>query len=202
MNVTLRCECGEPVSVTERAAGLRFPCRCGRSITVPPLGRLRELAGEPAIPPDPVAEVVYALTAGHLPPKACVGCGRGDADLIELAAVCERRYRARAEGESGPPLFSFLLFGWAGMLVTCLFRRQTADLEWHGRETVVPMPLPVCDTCRGDYGVQGLLALRRRAGWRRLLARVPAYDAVLKKYPDAELKLRRRGECEENRQAS
>src|SRR6476469_5233138 len=100
MNVTLRCECGEPVSVTERAAGLRFPCRCGRSITVPPLARLRELAGEPPIPPDPVAEVAHGLAAGLLPPKECVGCGRADAELIELTAVCERKHAAHASEDS------------------------------------------------------------------------------------------------------
>jgi tetratricopeptide (TPR) repeat protein len=45
MHIQLQCECGKDVSVTEAAAGASLPCDCGRTIKVPSLRDLWQLAG-------------------------------------------------------------------------------------------------------------------------------------------------------------
>jgi hypothetical protein len=68
MDYGLKCECGNELRVSEGAAGVAFPCSCGRTIVVPELTQLRQFAAsgqirslptasaEPSPPPSRTAE--------------------------------------------------------------------------------------------------------------------------------------------------
>jgi hypothetical protein len=82
MDYQLPCTCGEYLTVTEGSAGAQVKCVCGRIMTVPSLGGLRELAGEPAHQPAPEIVVEQMLLAGALPPnRNCVHCGLATANV-------------------------------------------------------------------------------------------------------------------------
>ena len=200
-NVTLSCPCGRSVDVSEGAAGVRFPCDCGRTIAVPSLGRLREMAGLPAVPVDPIVEVETALATGTLPPPGCVECGRADAERFDLVAVCERRHAAGGPDGDGAGIAEVLLLivlGWPFLLLRAMLRRPSGEMDevWHGRESVVSVPIRVCHGCRSQARVrsrfvQRIVGAGRQRRVKRLLGRVPAYDAVLRKYPAATIERRR-----------
>jgi hypothetical protein len=76
MHVRFQCECGKEVSVTEAAAGASLPCDCGRTIKVPALSKLRQLAAADGLPGFPSADYEQ-LPRPASPARAAVltGCG-------------------------------------------------------------------------------------------------------------------------------
>jgi hypothetical protein len=53
MAFAMRCTCGQRVEVTEGMASTSVPCPCGRTLSVPSLGELRQLYPQTEEPPDP-----------------------------------------------------------------------------------------------------------------------------------------------------
>lgn len=160
MQFRLTCECGESITVSEGAAGVDMPCDCGRSIRVPSLAKLREQAGLEAVPITPETRIRGMITAGELPGTTCIACGADAAAHVPLLAVCEREYKAG--GGRGDGFSPYLLLVPFGRLYAVMTSSRQND-EFHGRETVVPVPLALCDSCRqripGSVGVRPSAAL-------------------------------------------
>src|SRR5213593_2963195 len=99
MDYQLPCTCGEYLTVTEGSAGAQVKCVCGRTVTVPSLGGLRELAGQPAFQPAPEIVIEQLLLAGELPPsRNCVHCGLETANVVTVQVECERVWMYKSGG--------------------------------------------------------------------------------------------------------
>jgi hypothetical protein len=118
------------------------------------------------------------LLAGALPSgRTCVRCNRDTGDVIRVLAVCERAWVRRRGG-----------FSW-GLLVLALFSPlvrlwlllHRPEEKEYGRDKVYSLPLRVCPDCRP--------ALRRTREMRQWLRRVPEYDSLLDKFPNAQVSL-------------
>lgn len=175
MQYELQCECGEKLTVRETAAGAKEQCRCGRTLVVPSLHELRRSAGlpEPRLPPEQVVEAL--LLAGKLPREVhCILCGTATFGLLCCQTECERAHIV----SGGPPgwvyALSFLTFGWLGVALA----RASApeDREW-GKDCIFTLPLRVCGECQHQLTEPDEL--------KAALNRVPEYQRLLEKYPDA-----------------
>src|SRR5262245_17576458 len=93
------CECGKMHAVTAADAGAKIPCTCGRTVSVPSLGKLRQQG----LVPDqthPVLAINRLLETGELPPRGgCVRCG-AEAEVASVQAECERKWIRRRGGFS------------------------------------------------------------------------------------------------------
>jgi hypothetical protein len=175
MQYELHCECGETLTVRETAAGAKEQCRCGRTLLIPSLHELRRSAGlpEPGLSPEKVVETL--LLAGKLPQENhCILCGTATDGLLCCRTECERAYV-----QSGRPpwwvyLFSYLTFGWIGVVAASASRRE--DREW-GKDRIFPLPLRVCGACQHQ--------LAGPAELKAALCRVQVYRHLLEKYPYA-----------------
>jgi hypothetical protein len=177
MDYQLPCTCGEYLTVTEGSAGAQVKCVCGRIMTVPSLGGLRELAGEPAHQPAPEIVVEQMLLAGALPPnRNCVHCGLATANVVNIQVECERVWVHKSGGYGAAAFFALFISWWfAG--IALLFR----DKEVHefGRDKIYALPLPVCPECRP--------MLNGGKAAKASLARVPEYRLLLEKFPEAKI---------------
>ena len=90
MQFTIQCECGESMQVSEGAAGSSRECRCGRTVQVPSSTQLRVLAGLPAQPPNPLADIPLMVAEGALPSlTTCARCNVETADSAVAIVDCE-----------------------------------------------------------------------------------------------------------------
>src|SRR5262245_41381266 len=179
MDYLLPCTCGQSVTVTEGSAGAQVKCVCGRTLTVPSLGGLRELAGEPAHLPAPEIVIEQMLYVGALPPDhRCVHCGLETADVVTVQVECERVW-IHKKGGFWLTLFFGVFFSWLFALIAMLAR----DKEVHefGRDKIYALPLPICPKCQPMLtGVEAA---------RASLARVPEYRRLLEKFPEAKIEV-------------
>jgi hypothetical protein len=160
-------------------AGGSVACRCGRKLAVPPLSELRRGAGADAYVTNAVEVVRQKLSRGELPAgPGCVRCGSSAHVMVTCRVVCERPFASGSDDDGGS-LVGFLSLGWLSFLRR---KRAPASGEVHGRETVLELPLGLCDSCRSEAG-----NLRRPRVLRRLIAAVPDYQRLLDEYPEAEL---------------
>src|SRR4051812_30366828 len=88
MKYDVRCECGKALSVSGADAGASLPCFCGRMVEVPPLHRLRTLAGESAMP---ILIQIRGMVANRRLPgtRNCACCHRPTNDLMQIGIACE-----------------------------------------------------------------------------------------------------------------
>jgi hypothetical protein len=167
------CPCGRHLMVTEGAAGAVLKCECGRRVPVPSLEKLRADAGLNAYDFAPEFVIEHARDVSELlHDRACVGCGAADADLAWVHAECEK---SQTVGE--PSRLALAL----GVLVSPLF-----FLAWFrprgevvGRDKAYDLPLPVCARCGPT--------LTGRDALLRALNKVPIYERLLEKFPQARL---------------
>ena len=175
----LECECGNRITVRETAAGVKELCSCGRTVLVPSLHELRHRAGlpQPGLTPEKVVETL--LLAGKLPEDHhCVLCGVVTDGVICCTTECERAYIQSGRPRWWVYLLSILTFGWPGAAVVYATSRE--DREW-GKDRILPLPLRVCGDCRSH--------LTGRPALKAALSRVPVYQRLLDKYPDARITL-------------
>jgi len=179
MDYLLPCPCGQSVTVTEGSAGAQVKCTCGRTLTVPSLGGLRELAGEPAHLPAPEMVIEQMLYVGALPPDhRCVHCGLETADVVTIEVECERAWIRKKEG-FGATLFLWLFVSWWFALIAMLARDK--GVHEFGRDKIYGLPLPICPQCRP--------MLTNREAARASLVRVPEYRRLLEKFPEAKIEV-------------
>lgn len=181
MDFRIDCPCGGHIVVTEGSAGATLACPCGRKLTVPSLLALRVAAGLPAEVVGPEQIVGRLLAAGKLPgTKDCIGCGFETDQIFEVLTECETQYRTSSEL---PVWLKMILLAVAvfHLPLIHLFRSGEGEVQWHGRDTIFQLPVPLCEHCQRR--------LRRRKTLKRAMRRIPEYGPLLDKYPWARVKL-------------
>jgi hypothetical protein len=182
VNFRVDCECGIPLKVSEASAGGSVRCVCGRSVPVPPLRDLRVRAGLPPYNIAPEVLIEHLLASGELPPdKSCVECGAATDGAVRVITECERTMIPRS-GVPWPVGCLLLLFS---PVLYLLFRAGTAvedsgRVEEHGRDKIYTLPVPVCADCRPRLHRQTI---------QDTLRKIPIYEQLLDKFPDAVLRL-------------
>ncbi|HTK75793.1 MAG TPA: hypothetical protein VL371_11090 [Gemmataceae bacterium] len=169
------CECGTTHAVTAADAGAKIPCACGRTVSVPSLGKLRQQG----LVPDqthPVLAINRMLEAGELPPTAgCVRCGVATDRVVKIEAECERTWVRRQDEFK----WWYVFLPWIILLAWAANRHPETKL--HGSDVILTLPLRVCEHC--------LAETRSPAGLQSLLRQVPVYERLLAKYPEAGIRL-------------
>jgi hypothetical protein len=157
--LNVSCECGQRLPVKASEAGSELSCSCGRRVVVPLLEEFRD---RPTLLSAATVErrVRRLIAEGELPPAGnCMRCGDvNTAEVVLINLECER-YTARAHGGLRflvLPFFSVLFWMWW---------REEERVEIRGRDTDVPAPVCLCETCRScfrggaGYAYLGLVAL-------------------------------------------
>jgi hypothetical protein len=169
----VNCECGNQIVVKEGSAGARIACPCGRSISVPSLKELRIQAGLPPYELSPELVIEHLLAAGELPfGKTCVQCQQETDEIIQVNTECERAWVHRTGGFS----WGTLLFSMFVLPIRIWFWERREETVY-GKDKIYPLPLRVCQACQRT--------LRRQRAIKECLRRIPEYDRLLDKFPDA-----------------
>ena len=173
MEFDLDCECGEVQRVSIGLAGTTIDCACGRELSVPSSIALREQSGLAGVEPDPELVIIGMFDSGELPLRECMRCGGRAEVQHQLRIECETsqaHYRGNSLAEVG------VVFGPFGGLIADLFLARTArwrgDVEFHGRDVIVPAALSCCRACAAA------MAPRRRGRVVRVFAWLSAATAV------------------------
>ena len=176
MEYRVTCGCGQSIPVSAGAAGTRVECSCGRVVEVPSLREMRRQSGEPETT-NPELLIKRMLLAGELPPGPdCNRCGRSDAALLTVVAECER-CRVRRPGRWDWLVIA--IFSWPFALLAHLWERRSGEVQIHGRDMILNLPIRLCLACR--------MEARSRAAIAAMLRAVPAYARLLERYPKAKL---------------
>jgi hypothetical protein len=162
--------------VNEAKAGGEVNCACGRAVRVPPLTELRVRAGLPPYHISPELLIEHLLGSGELPPdKHCLDCNRLTDCVMFVAVECERlRLEKRQSMLWYIPVY--LLTNWIVALALFDRERHRDHPKEYGRDKIYRLPLPVCENCHAK------LRPRQAKEWLR---RVPVYEQLLDKFPNA-----------------
>ena len=176
MTYTVTCECGKRHEVSTGDAGTTLNCSCGRAVSVPSLGVLRQQAGELGRSPEMILDSM--LENGELPEDSfCVVCQARTDSVRYFEVECER-----VESVKVASLLSavfFVIYGWIwGLLAYASSLRKEGTTPPRGRNVHYRLPLRICLVCDSK---------RDAASNKELLCRVPVYEHLLKKYPHAEI---------------
>jgi len=190
--VSLPCECGGQCEVHSADAGTQVKCSCGQSLTVPSLGKLRQLAGRDAYVTNP-AEAIRKKTLSGIHPAGdrCIVCGSNDPQQFKCVAECESSVLREAAQTANSFTKTLMWFGTILLmprLLLLFFLRGRQDLDEEptilGHDVIVEFQLPVCAHCTNS----GHNPLRMRAA-KQLMKRVEIYQQLLDYYPRLTLKV-------------
>jgi hypothetical protein len=176
----LDCTCGRTIVVVASQAGTKLTCECGQEIAVPSLSKLRVSAGANPYEVSVSDTIRRMILEGELPAgPGCEVSGEPTDDILELYVLVTREF-VKKKGKGWylvlglliSPLFYFAFFrqGGYGKLVPAA-----------GSETAIPTPVRLASRYHSRY--------RKASQWRlrRLLRRVPIYDALLKDHPEGRI---------------
>lgn len=138
--IPVLCECGRTSQVSPGSAGAQIPCQCGKSITVPSLATLREMAGLTAVDVGPQARIEQMIDSGELPSDRCLVCGRHESGRLDFLVECEQPYVT--QGHVGIEVT--VIYG----AIRAPFNIRGKDEEFHGRETALTIPATICEGCQ------------------------------------------------------
>jgi hypothetical protein len=170
---SLDCRCGRTVTVAAAQAGSTVRCDCGAEVTVPSLGRLRELSGKDRYESGTGDTIHRLIQEGELPAgRACAFSGEPTDDVLPLEVLVPRVFK-RPEGEEEQVLATFGLLGY---FFYGLFRHPEI-VEEHAIK--VPTPLRVA----GWHHPKVRRISQRRL--KRLLRTMPVYAKLLDENPYA-----------------
>jgi hypothetical protein len=171
MKYEVRCECGKAHAVSGADAGATIRCACGRLVEVPPLHRLRSVAGQRVL--SPMVRIQTLLLAGKLPgTNVCVSCRAATQQVVDVLIECES-----ATFKEGTPSTTDAAVGLALGVLDGLQESTPARDLGPGERVIVP--LPVCDLC-GRFPADASVL-------RRALRQIPEYAALLDQYPNARI---------------
>jgi hypothetical protein len=177
MSFTLNCSCGAILEVQATQAGTTVLCRCGAPVRVPSLGKLRELAGQPAYETSTIDVILAMLKRGELPAGGhCAISGVATDDVIDLQVEAERMHAAGDNMKWA--VLGAICFSPIFLLV--MFQKPPPDV---GRETIVPTPLRVAAAHHARVRRSSQRALKR---WLRT---IPVYAKLLDEYPGARVRI-------------
>jgi hypothetical protein len=195
MDYQIACACGRNVDITEGAAGANLPCLCGRTITVPTLEELRIAAGQPPHQPSPELVIEHLLAEGRLPgSQVCTACDANTDETVLVMVECERSWTSHASELNWRTLILWLFLPMLLILPVWIFHHalqgqrehlETGEETEHGTNKFYRLPLPLCYHCK--HGLRG------RRGLKKCLRRIPDYDRLLEKFPDAAVTLCKQG---------
>lgn len=159
MEFDVDCQCGKTHSVSHTAAGTNLVCSCGNSVVVPSLAQLRRKIGLKAVEQSPADLVNSGVKAGVLPPQECFVCGQSNSDEYGFMAICESS-NAHTRGR----------FNWGLLLLTLffpvtIFSWRSEETKVVGRDTVVPVPISLCYSCKGVLPRPYVLTILRVFRW-------------------------------------
>lgn len=185
LQVNLPCTCGATLIARAADAGSAIPCKCGRTVAVPNLSKLRTLAGVEAYVTNPVEAIVKAQLDGADPAgDKCLHCGSTTPVFYRCTAVCEQSHTQRASSEP-PGFWHWLLLPVVVNLLLWSRGKETyADRQGHDVE--VEFMLPLCSSCTASVG-----NVTRTSVAKKLMQRVPLYRELLAFYPNLTLKVER-----------
>ena len=139
MALSVRCECGVDVPVSEGASGTVVQCACGRPLTVPSLVELRQQAGLRTVSAAIAIEDMLALR--ELPTlTSCAQCNGPSDEIVMVTAECEKVWSNELGGISW--IIGFLVLG-----VWMLLLEQLREKKEHGRNLILHLPVRICRTC-------------------------------------------------------
>jgi hypothetical protein len=142
MGLGVYCECGKCLPVTESDAGRSLVCSCGFTVLVPLIEEFRD---QPVQLSAATVErrIRRLIAAGQLPAKdACIRCGEVEAtSVVSVHLVCERaEERTRIESVRSNTVIP-------GLVRNVQVEYRT---EVYGSNTEVPVPICLCQVCRGQ----------------------------------------------------
>lgn len=166
MEFHLSCECGTEHVVDEGSAGAAILCACGDTFTVPSLAELRQAIGLSAMDVPLDLLIIDRVHSRDLPPHECAVCGSGSTSIWNLTAVCEKTLKANSASVAVFSTVVVLLTALVSFGTVFALREDDDDTptQIHGRDTIVPVPLSLCDRCRGDFPGEALPGFIRFAG--------------------------------------
>lgn len=178
MEYRIDCSCGESLVVAETAAGTTTRCRCGQPIAIPSLRELRRLAGIPAPDLSPTLEVEALLQANKLPEEDhCLMCGTATLAVVRCTTECERALVEHDRPSRWLYLLGWLTFGFFGVLGVAIARSRPGPSQEWGKDRIYHLPLRICEACQQR--------LTTPAEIKQAMCRVPLYQRLLRKYPNA-----------------
>jgi hypothetical protein len=183
MHYSLVCECGKSIAVSASAAGSQLVCRCGRSVDVPPLSKLRVMAGRDPYEASTIDIIRRMIRSGELPHgRRCALSGRLADDTIVFRVQCERVWTRgsgadRCDNAFMDLLIHLLLLDHAAAVLRRVYGSRPR--REFGRETYVDVPLRVCSDLRRQ------LKRKSQETLKTILRQVPIYDALLSEFPEA-----------------
>jgi hypothetical protein len=182
LEVNLTCECGQALMATPKNAGGVIQCRCGRSVQVPRLSALRQIAGSDAYATNPADVIRQKVARGDSPGSSCcIACGSPTATLYECLAICESSF-AKSKGTSDSIDFVTAFTRLAAFVLlplTIFVHRKPQDADVCGHDVEVRFPFRLCDPCKANHP-----NLSRSSSIKSLLARVDDYQRLIQYYPD------------------
>lgn len=183
MKYSVKCECGVEHSVLATQAGSTLTCDCSRAVAVPRLSELRKAVGENSVPQNDIERVKAMIHRGELPTGTICPLSKRPADCVVYVHVqCERRFLRTTRAPQALNILPWLLFGlWGGLLSIAISRRPTG-VEVMGRDSSIRLPLRISTDMRAKFMRSSARKLKA------LLQQTPAYAALLKKYPDADVR--------------
>jgi hypothetical protein len=178
MDFSIGCSCGRTIAVTAAQAGSEVRCNCGQVNAVPLLSELRRSIGQSKYNLGIIDRIRQQVADGVLPAgNLCARCGAETSDALPLLVECERTW---SHGGGFWRHFSLFLLGpiwfWG------LLRRDYNNPEVFGRESVVELPLRMCQSCQTTVRQTGSTAAKVR-----LLQKVPLFEELLREYPQARI---------------
>lgn len=177
MTYAVDCACGEKLPVEAVDAGGTIICRCGATVAVPALSKLRQLAGQSSYPVSVADKLLAMNQAGELPVElVCARCGIGTRDVLPCVLVCETAYINR------PGWIAALALWFISPFAAVSQTNASEQAEVHGRDLTVPTPLRLCVDCVSQVESKKKLILA-------LLQKTPIYRELQQLYPHAELVL-------------
>lgn len=181
LQINLPCSCGASVVARNADAGGAISCKCGRSISVPSLSKLRMLVGEEAYVTNPVEAILKAQNVGHDPAgEVCLLCGSKTPRFHRITALCEQSHVKRSSHDPNNFLhWLFLPVVWNFVL---WFLHKDVDAVRQGHDREVTLLLPICEPCESVSG-----QLNRSDSGKKLFLLVPLYAQLLEHYPNLKL---------------
>ncbi len=184
MTFSVSCDCGNTLDVTSTQAGTDIPCTCGRTVRVPRLSQLRQLAGQGAYEAGTIDTINRMIRDGELPPgDTCAVSGLPTSDSYELYVQCESKW-IKGPGTGRYLFVIFTIVFLPFWIIWVLLGKALLDEERRelGRDRSVYTPLRV----RQEHHQQ-LHSMRSQSKLRKLLRDVPIYAKLLDEFPRAKI---------------
>jgi len=138
MGFSVRCECGETLSVSASDAGTTIACSCRRTLEVPRLSALRATAGSADDFGSVLERVRSLIKRGELPSNSICPLTGGRATMtLWMEVQCEREWTQRTGAGRAEMAILIMIGGWLGTIAAA----TESTPEVFGSEVTIMAPL-------------------------------------------------------------